>query len=611
MDQPSSASHIIVGCSKALQDLRRGRVPTDILALVPESDCPPEIKSLLADTQALVAAYAEGEAFILALAKGDIFVEAPRKNLLISAHKELQSALRNLVWQIQQVADGNYHQRIDFLGKFSDAFNCMVTALAEKQTIERELAAGEERSRRAEAVAGFGNWEVHLTDSSVHGSPGVFRIYGLPKNGYSLEQMLDMTLPPYREKIETALHKLITQGAPYDIEYKITRADTSDIIDIHSIAEYDRDKQIVFGVIQDITVRKRAEELLDYQHRFQKMIADISAQFLDSTQDNLDEKISRMLQATGEFFAVDRVYLFQFSPDGQFMNNTHEWCSTGVEEQLARMQNLPVDSFPWWAEQIRSNACVYIHDVDALPDEALPEKQEFQSQGIKTILCVPITNDNQVIGLFGFDSVHARRAWSENEISFFRIAANTVSSALQKYRLEQELIKLSISDQLTGLYNRRHLYNCMTPLVEEYRRSRKPFAVLFFDIDYFKRFNDTHGHFAGDFILQHCAALLKDNIRPFDIACRYGGEEFVVLAKNVGSLMAQTMAERLLAKARSSQYAYEGRLLSFTLSCGIAVIDELSDETLYAETLIDMADRRLYLAKQTGRNRCVWVDISP
>lgn len=611
MDQPSSTSHIIVRCSKALEDLRSGRVATDILTLVPESDCPPQLKTLLANTQALVAAYAEGEAFILALARGDISVEAPRKNLFISAYKELQSALRNLVWQIQQVADGNYHLHIDFLGKFSDAFNRMVTALAEKQTIERELAASEERSRRAEAVAGFGNWEVHLKDGAVRGSAGAYRIYGLAPLAQNLQKVQEMVLPPYRQTLDDALHNLITQGQPYDVEFKIARADTGDIIDIHSIAEYDRDKQIVFGVIQDITARKHAEELLDYQHRFQKMIADISAQFLDSTQDNLDEKISRMLQAAGEFFAVDRVYLFQFSPDGQFMSNTHEWCSPGVEEQLVRMQNQPLDCFPWWAEQIRNNACVYIHDVDALPDEALAEKQEFQSQDIKTILCVPITNDNQVVGLFGFDSVHVRRAWSESEISFFRIAANTVSSALQKYRLEQELIKLSISDQLTGLYNRRHLYNCLTPLVEEYRRSRKPFAVLFFDIDYFKRFNDTHGHFAGDFILQRCAALLKDNIRPFDIAYRYGGEEFVVLAKNVGSLMAQTIAERLLAKARGSQHAYEGRPLNFTLSCGIAVIDELGDDTLNAETLIDMADRRLYLAKQAGRNRCAWADISP
>jgi diguanylate cyclase (GGDEF)-like protein len=308
---------------------------------------------------------------------------------------------------------------------------------------------------------------------------------------------------------------------------------------------------------------------------------------------------------------VDRVYFFQFSADGKTMNNTHEWCAAGVKEEIANMQNVPVDNFPWWAEQIRSNECVYIPDVDAMPEEARAEREEFQAQKIQTILCVPITHESKVTGLFGFDSVHSKRRWEENEISLFRIAANTVSNALQKFRLEQELIKISISDQLTGLYNRRHLYDCMAPLLEEYRRNQRPFAILFFDIDYFKRFNDTYGHSAGDFVLQRFAVMLKDNIRPFDVACRYGGEEFVVLAKGVSSAMAQTIAGRILDQARQSQFEFEGQRLSFTLSCGIAVIDELSAEALSVDGVIDMADRRLYLAKQSGRDRCVWADISP
>jgi PAS domain-containing protein len=302
MSLSDSDRDIIESCTKAIDGLRCGEVHKDILALSSQGLGSREIRNLLGHTQALVLAYTQAKEFIQALAKGHIHVEAPRKNQLISDFKELQSALLNLTWQIQQVADGNYKLRIDFLGKFSEAFNRMVCALAEKQHIERELSASEARSLRAETVAGFGNWELHLGDGSIHGSPGVYRIYGLLPGNYNLGQLRDMALPPDRERIDAALHNLIEVGRPYDIEFKASRADSGEILDIHSIAEYDRENQIVFGVIQDITLRKRAEEQLDYQHRFQKMLAEISSQFLDTTEKNLDDKIRGMLQTTGEFF---------------------------------------------------------------------------------------------------------------------------------------------------------------------------------------------------------------------------------------------------------------------------------------------------------------------
>lgn len=602
---------IILACALAIGALGNGVVIDELFGLQPEESCTPETRELLDSTRRLLDQHAEAREFIGALAKGDIIVEPPRKNQLVAPFKQLHSSLHHLVWQIQQVADGNYNLRVDFLGRFSDAFNRMVVALAEKKRIEMALSASEARSLRAENVAKAGHWELHLVDGSIHGSPGAYKIYGLEGQTVSLDDVQSLALPQYRPVLDSALLRLVEADEPFDVQYRIRNPATGELVDIHAIAEFDRGERIVFAVIQDITERKRAEELLDYQHRFQKMIADVSADFINtSTPVELDARIDRLLQRAGEFFAVDRAYLFQFSADGKRMTNTHEWCATGVQPEIVNMQDLVIDDFPWWAAQIRKNENVYIPDVELLPLEASVEKAEFQRQGIQTILCVPICADNQVTGLFGFDSVCSKRRWDEDQIESFKVVANIVSNALQKHHLEQELLRSAINDQLTGLYNRRHLHKCLPALVEEYKRTQAPFAVAFFDIDHFKKFNDTYGHVAGDFILQQFALMLKENIRPFDIACRYGGEEFLVLARGANNETALVIAERILDQARKSVFDFDGQSLRFTLSCGVADCTELDKEPLVAEDLIDRADRRLYLAKQGGRNQCVFRDAA-
>ena len=608
MTRPANERQIIRACNESLQALLCASVNISILDLSTDENVSPDTRALLETTQLLIQGYAEATDFIGALAKGNINVEPPRKNHLIAPYKELHASLQSLVWQIQQVADGNYNLRIDFLGRVSDSFNRMVAALADKRRIEAELSLSEARSLRAETVAKAGHWEWHPDEGTIYGSPGVYKIFGMENQPLTLDSTLDVVLPEERSRVYHALRQLVEGDEPYDIEFRITRRIDGQILDVHSIAEYDRARRIVFGIIQDISARKCAERALDYQHRFQKMIAEISSDFINADHDDLDARIDKMLQSTGEFFQVDRAYLFQFSADGKYMNNTHEWVSAGIDPEIGYMQNLPLDSFPWWANQVRENKNVYIPDVSRLPPEAAAEKEEFQRQGIQTILCVPISRENKVIGIFGFDSVRAKRVWEDDQVFFFKVAANTVSNALLKHKLEQELIESAVTDQLTSLFNRRYLHTHLPPLLEEYKRTKKPVAVAFFDIDHFKKFNDTYGHLAGDFILQQFAQLLKENIRPFDIACRYGGEEFLVLANGAGGTVVSTIAERILEKARTRYFEFDGKRLHLTLSCGVADCTEFGEQALNAETLIDTADRRLYRAKEGGRDRCVYGD---
>jgi PAS domain S-box-containing protein len=190
----------------------------------------------------------------------------------------------------------------------------------------------------------------------------------------------------------------------------------------------------------DITERKQAEETLSFQNAFQRMVSEISTDFIAADFSNLDAKINAMLRGTGEFFKVDRSYVFLFSTDRKKMHNTHEWCASGISTQKnSYIQDL--DALPWWKERITRRGFVHIPDVAALPEEAAAERAEFQRQEIQSLLSVPIILNEEVIGFFGFDAVRSRISWTNDQIIFLQILANVLAESQRKIRMEQELIQ--------------------------------------------------------------------------------------------------------------------------------------------------------------------------
>ena len=148
---------------------------------------------------------------------------------------------------------------LDGAGKRIGSF-AMVTDITERRLAEEELRLGENRLRRAEITAHFGNWEFALGSNKVVASEGARIIYGLGDREWSIPEVQALPLPEYRGMLDLALRKLVGKGEPYDVEFKIRRAADGKIVDIHSIAEYSREQAVVFGVIHDITDRKMAEE---------------------------------------------------------------------------------------------------------------------------------------------------------------------------------------------------------------------------------------------------------------------------------------------------------------------------------------------------------------
>jgi len=186
-----------------------------------------------------------------------------------------------------------------------------------------------------------------------------------------------------------------------------------------------------------------------------------------------------------------------------------------------------------------------------------------------------------------------------------------VATQVKRKRLNDELrqsvnetIELAVTDPLTGLHNRRYLDNHLQNLVDRAASRRKPLSVLIADIDRFKAVNDTHGHDAGDEVLREFSRRLRGAVRGMDLACRLGGEEFIVVMPETAAGVAEKVAERIRALTAGTPFRLpgQGRAIEVTVSVGVATLATGGDSVT---ALLKRADLALYEAKNGGRNRVV------
>ena len=182
-------------------------------------------------------------------------------------------------------------------------------------------------------------------------------------------------------------------------------------------------------------------------------------------------------------------------------------------------------------------------------------------------------------------------------------ASDQLALALGNLKLRQSLRDLSVRDPLTGLFNRRYLTESLGRELSRSKRRDLPLAVLAFDLDRFKDFNDSYGHPAGDAMLVAFARILESHSRNEDIACRQGGEEFVLIMPEMDTGTAQVRAAEIMQSMAARDVMHEGRLLpNVTTSVGVA---SYPDHGVSPESLLIQADQALYQAKSNGRNQVV------
>lgn len=175
-----------------------------------------------------------------------------------------------------------------------------------------------------------------------------------------------------------------------------------------------------------------------------------------------------------------------------------------------------------------------------------------------------------------------------------------------RIQYEEKILDISNRDYLTGVYNRRYVYSRAKEIIEEHKRTNKIFSVSIIDIDNFKLINDTYGHVAGDFILKEFTKVMNERLRPYDILGRYGGEEFILILNHADLEKSYLILKRILNYIRNKTFLFDGNFIKLTFSAGIASCQELSQDEIEIDKLVKIADRKMYLAKDNGKNEIIY-----
>jgi diguanylate cyclase (GGDEF)-like protein len=261
-------------------------------------------------------------------------------------------------------------------------------------------------------------------------------------------------------------------------------------------------------------------------------------------------------------------------------------------------------------------------DLEDFPKGQNNDGLRFLRQDERTLLLIPIQHQNKPIGVCALHSLSSVVTVHDHDLRFLEHLClflgaeitNAKNFAIQQEQHREiarlnallqgqvtELSEQASTDQLTGLYNFRTFKSEITKrlLISQKDPKENHLSIAILDIDHFKKFNDTYGHAAGNVVLAGVAAEVNKLMRKMDLACRYGGEEFVVLLENCDMEGIKTFAERMRSSIESARFNVEGQILTVTVSIGCAMSG--SHDT--PESLFERADKALYQAKHNGRNR--------
>jgi len=547
--------------SAALAQMLQGKKPEYLFEY---ENCSEPLSKLVKYVNEIIHSFFEIWDFIQPLCKGMLSIEPPGTgNILASPFKELHSQLRNLVWQVQQIAKGDYKQRVFFMGEFSDAFNSMVEALEEKDRLIKEYIAHLENEAK----------KLKESESryalAVRNSPGGIYIFDpitmkiLESNeqfnrmmGYCKEDIPNLTVYDFyidksaaQEDINNILRKSLHNIS--NRKYRIKNGGYIDV-DISSCWSSSGQSNVVIVSVRDVTERNRAQE--------------IAAKY----------KV---------LFENARDIILFVTPDGGVIeaNKAAENAYGYTRDEL-----LSLDIYKLHSENDRKIIEKYIQEADIAG--VTFETVHIRKDG--TSFPVEISSQGIVIG---------------NQ----KIIAKVIRDISERKRMEDNLHYFTSHDFLTRIPNRRVLEEAYTRTFVQAGRTDAAGALLLIDVDNFKFVNDTFGHAVGDMILVDLVSVLKEkleeNMCKEALLARLGSDEFAVLLNNVTKQEAEIIAEKLRAAVEQAKFSpenlkFENRKfsLSYTVSIGLTPIQ---GGPLEFKEVVTRADYALYQSKEHGKNR--------
>ncbi|MEH2117389.1 EAL domain-containing protein [Nostoc sp.] len=355
---------------------------------------------------------------------------------------------------------------------------------------------------------------------------------------------------------------------------------------------------------------KQVEQHVQHQSESERIVAAVTQRIRQSLE--LDEILQTTAAEVRQLFEVDRVVIYQFEPD---------WSGLVAVESLAEgcmsIQGYFMDTClqPSRAAYFQQGNTRAIEDIETAG--LSPCHVDFlRSLQIRAYLMVPILQQEHLWGLLIAHQCRYTRQWQQSEINLFNQLAGQAAIAIQQselyHQLQQanhELQRLACSDGLTQVANRRCFDDTFNAQWQQLAREQASLSLILCDVDYFKLYNDTHGHLAGDDALRQVAKAISQTVKhPADLVARYGGEEFAVILPNTDIESAIAVARDIQNNVSALKKPHPHSPVSefITLSLGVATITPYSQ--LSPATLIATADQGLYQAKAQGRNCVVQMD---
>ncbi|AGX88166.1 PAS domain S-box protein [Candidatus Symbiobacter mobilis] len=326
------------------------------------------------------------------------------------------------------------------------------------QSIQKtaELQLAEERTRLAGIIEGthVGTWEWNVQTGET-----IFNERWAEIIGYTLEEISPVSIGTWMkfshpddlrqscEMLEKHFHGELDY---YEFESRMLHKNGEWVwvLDRGQVATRTADGKPMWmlGTHMDITERKRAETLILSQSALQQTLMDISNAFINVPLEQTESAINESLARLGRFANTDRTYVFSYDFAAQICKNTHEWCREGIAPQIGELQAVPLDAIPDWVAHHRNGEVMYIPEVAALaPDSGL--RKILESQGIQSVMALPLMDGCQCIGFIGFDAVQNLHQFSEKEQALLQLFALMLVNLFHRIKIHDELIKAVASAQ--------------------------------------------------------------------------------------------------------------------------------------------------------------------